>query len=300
MSRDAGVFPLRPRRRPGGLEHGGVRGLTRGAGSEVAGSRAYVPGDDVRTVDWPASARLSSARGSTELVVRETYADRAPRVLTVLDRRPSMALYPSPWLAKPAVAATVESLVGASARAAGALRGRLRLTGEGPLYDAPAGHEPEPDPDETQLHLAAPDALTVGLQFLAGARGLVPGAVVFVVSDFLEPPPPSAWAALVSRGLDPVPVVVQDPVWESGFPLVGGVVLPFCDPRTGRPLDVGVGRRGAARRAAAHAARLETLLREFDDLGLDHVRLSTADPARILDAFTDWADVRHATSGWTW
>ena len=36
----------------------------RGMGSDVAGSRPYLPGDDVDTIDWGASARLSSARGT--------------------------------------------------------------------------------------------------------------------------------------------------------------------------------------------------------------------------------------------
>ena len=42
-----GTFPLIPRRRVIGLAFGGVRSVRRGSGSDVAGSRQYVPGDNL-------------------------------------------------------------------------------------------------------------------------------------------------------------------------------------------------------------------------------------------------------------
>ena len=97
------TFPLIPRRRVLGLPFGGLHSMRRGLGSDVAGSRPYQPGDDVDRIDWYASARLSLARGSEEFVVREHYADEAPRVVVLCDRRPSMSLFPEgwPWLSKP-------------------------------------------------------------------------------------------------------------------------------------------------------------------------------------------------------
>jgi hypothetical protein len=49
-----------------------------------------------------ASARLSAARDSETFVLREHYADEAPRVVVVADRRPEMQLFPPgfPWLRK--------------------------------------------------------------------------------------------------------------------------------------------------------------------------------------------------------
>src|SRR5918994_5999474 len=97
------TFPLVPRRRLIGLAFGAVRSVRRGMGSDVASSRPYQPGDDVDTIDWNASARLSSARGTDEFVVREKFAEEAPRVVVVADRRPEMDVFPSwlPWLSKP-------------------------------------------------------------------------------------------------------------------------------------------------------------------------------------------------------
>src|SRR6516164_1745036 len=88
----AATFPLVPRRRVIGLAFGGMRSARRGLGSDVAGSRPYHPGDDIDTIDWNASARLSAARGTDEFIVREDFADESPRVVVVCDRRPELAV----------------------------------------------------------------------------------------------------------------------------------------------------------------------------------------------------------------
>ena len=88
------TFPLVPSRRLIGLPFGAVYSVRRGMGSDVASSRPYQPGDDVHSIDWNASARLSSALGTDEFIVRERFAEEAPRVVIVCDRRPGMALYP--------------------------------------------------------------------------------------------------------------------------------------------------------------------------------------------------------------
>src|SRR3972149_11307630 len=95
-------FPLVPRGRLVGLSFGTRRSLRRGIGSDVAGSRPYTPGDDVHAIDWAATARISSARGSDEFIVRELYAEEAPCVVIIADRRPEMSFFspPLPWLDK--------------------------------------------------------------------------------------------------------------------------------------------------------------------------------------------------------
>ena len=107
------TFPLVPRRRLTGLAFGAMHGGRRGSGSDVAGSRAYVPGDDPDTIDWAATARLSAARGTDEFVVREHFADEAPRVVIVSDRRSEMTICPPdwPWLAKGEAVSVATSLI---------------------------------------------------------------------------------------------------------------------------------------------------------------------------------------------
>jgi len=108
------AFPLISRRRLVGSPFGTQRSSRRGRGSETAGTRPYLPGDPIATIEWIASARLSAAHGADEFIVRERFAEEAPVVAIVLDRRPSMGIYepPSPWLDKPrAVSIAVRAIV---------------------------------------------------------------------------------------------------------------------------------------------------------------------------------------------
>ena len=61
-----------------------------GRATRSPGRGPYRPGDRRTWIDWRASARLSAARGADEFVVREFFADTAPRVVLAVDRRPRM------------------------------------------------------------------------------------------------------------------------------------------------------------------------------------------------------------------
>ena len=281
-------FALVPRRRFLGVQFGRRRSSRRGIGDEVAGTRPYRPGDLIAHIHWAASARLSEARGTDEFVVREFFAEQAPRVALVHDRRPGMAIHapPSPWLDKRATAETAARLIEASAAAEqgeviavdGALRHPVRRRREvqaDGAYDAP----------ETSL--------TVALEALVRDSGVLPtGSFVFVVSDFLAPVPARLWLRLSALRWDVVPVIVQDPVWEQTFPQVGGVVLPVADPVSGEVQDVLVSSREARERAVANEHRLAELRARFRRLGFDPVLLGTSDPREIGEQFRTWADRR--------
>ena len=96
------VFPLVPARKGGALDVAGSPSRRRGSGAEIASSRPYRRGDARRLIDWAASARLSTARGTDEFVVRDHFAEDAVRIVIVVDQSPSMALFPDwlPWLDK--------------------------------------------------------------------------------------------------------------------------------------------------------------------------------------------------------
>lgn len=286
-------FPLVPRRHFAGVQLGERRSPVRGQGNEVAGSRAYRPGDRVTTIDWGASARLSAARGADEFVVREHFAEQAPRVALVCDRRPAMALYPSPfpWLDKGAAASRAAELIAASV---GAARGDLAYV-DHELWLPPAvpGRV-----DAARRRLAAvtdgpPDGVRRALETLCRHRGLFPpGSFVFVVSDFLEPPPARTWMRLRASHWDVTPVVVQDPTWEQSFPDAGGVVLPLADAATGAPRDVLLGRGEARALARAHEDRLARALEGFRRIGCDPILLGSAEPERVTATFHRWAERR--------
>jgi uncharacterized protein (DUF58 family) len=299
------VFPLVPKYRVTGLPLGGAPSLRRGHGSDVAGSRPYVRGDPISTIDWRATARLSTARGRDEFVVRERYAEEAPRVVLLYDRRPSMGLYasPFPWLSKVAAVRSVVELIVASAQARNAAVGYLDYaardeSGGQPYWLAPTGRSVlaliEARRRETDAYDAPADGIARGLEFLARFRsGLSSGTFVFLISDFLgEAIPTSVLLTAAARRWEVVPVVVQDPTWEQSFPLVDSVVVPLVEPGTDDVLELRFSRREARARRGENERRRDELLGGFTALGLDPVLIGTSDASAIDLAFIEWADSR--------
>ena len=232
----AAVFPLIPRRRVIGLAFGGVRSVRRGVGSDVASTREYRPGDDVAWMDWAASAKLSAARGDDEFIVRERFADEAPRVVVLCDRRSSMSIPASKFrtLDKPRAILTALDLIGTSAHAARSLTGYLDYA-HGEAYWRPPRSERIAEPGAFDRPFqASADTVSRGLAFLGDHRRDLPTqAFVFVLSDFAVPPDLDAWQRALEHQWELVPVVIQDPVWERTFPDVGGIAIPYTDPRSG-------------------------------------------------------------------
>jgi uncharacterized protein (DUF58 family) len=297
------TFPLVPRRRLVGLPFGDLPSRRRGHGSDVIGTRPYEIGDPVSTIDWFASARLSAATGRDEFIVRDHAADEAPRIVVVCDRRPAMGLYeqPLPWLSKRLVVVEATAALVASAIAARADVASLDY-GDGldEPYWLPPGRRDVPwlaQERQTTAHFEAPeDNVERALDFLGRLHSDLPtGSFVFVLSDFLAPPPPEAWLDAASHGWDVVPIVIQDPVWEQSFPAVGGVSVPVADARGGRVELVRLSRREALELRQHNEARLERLRSELSSLDLEPVLLGISDPTEIDRAFVEWAEARRLT-----
>jgi uncharacterized protein (DUF58 family) len=301
------TFPLVPRRRLIGLAFGSVRSARRGLGDDVAGSRPYHPGDDVDLIDWNASARLSSARGADEFVVRQTFADEAPRVVVFCDRRPQMSFFspPLPWLDKASAMRHACELICDSAAAARGFIGYLDFAGGEPFWRSPKGERDLWEIKERHLQwpefAAPPDSLQIGFDHLAEHRvALPPGSFVFVVSDFLGPSADDGWERALGFRWDIVPVVVQDPVWEQSFPDVGGLVVPYGEPGDGRVSLVRLSAPEARARRERHEERLAEILEGFRSRDLEPVVVSVDDPGEILESFLEWSDARLYHRGRLW
>jgi uncharacterized protein DUF58 len=303
------TFPLVPRRRLIGLAFGAVTSVRRGTGSDHASSRPYQPGDDVDTIDWGASARLSSARGTDEFIVRERHAEEAPRVVIVADRRPAMSLYPPglPWLSKPDAMVVAGMLIADSAARARGLIGYLdyasAATANGDENaEVPFWRPPHAQADfwrvkEAHLHYplygAPEDTLELAFAHLGPLRRSLPaGTFVFVLSDFLAPPSDDAWARIVELPWEIVPVVIQDPVWEQSFPDVSSVVIPLVEPVTGRIKLVRLSKREARERRAANEERFQETVALLEGFGLEPVLVSTSDSQETYTRFLEWAALR--------
>lgn len=307
------TFPLVPRRRLVGLAFGSVHSARRGIGSDVASSRPYQPGDDVDAIDWAASAKLSAARGTDEFIVRERYADEAPRVVIVCDRRPAMELYPPglPWLSKPTAMLEAGSLIADSTAKARGLIGYLDFAtgngnGEGPAFWRP----PHGQTDFWRVkesHLLFPlyqapeDNLERAFAFLAPLRRSLPaGTFVFILSDFLNRPTPETWSTILELPWEVVPVLIQDPVWEQSFPDISSVVVPLAEPGSGKLRLVRLSRREARERRAANEARTQETIAELEALGLEPIVITTTDRDEILTRFLEWTELRQVWTRELW
>jgi uncharacterized protein (DUF58 family) len=297
------IVPLVPRHRLVGLSFGGLTSARRGQGSDVAGSRPYQPGDDIDAIDWAASARLSSARGSDEFIIREKFAEEAPHVVVVADRRPEMNAFPPhlPWLAKPLAMRHATEIVFESALAIRGVAGYLDL-GEGePFWKPPrAQHEPI-DLDERTRFGAPPDNIERALAYLVEHRRALPvGSFVFVLSDFLGGVGGDSWTRILLQRWDVVPVVVQDPVWEQSFPPIGGVVVPFWDPATRRVMPIRMTDAQVEEQRERNERRFAKLLHDLRGVDVEPVVLPSHARDDVLVAFLDWAELRRLSRGRRW
>jgi uncharacterized protein (DUF58 family) len=294
------TFPLIPRRRVLGLPFGGLHSLRRGPGSDVAGSRPYQPGDDIDKIDWAASARLSLARGSEEFVVREHYAEEAPRVVVLCDRRPSMSIFGEdwPWLRKPEAISNAARLIESSAVAARGLLGYFDEAGGDPYWRPPRSEHSLDQLDLARDFGAPEDTLARGLEYLTRQRRDLPaGTFVFILSDFLVQPSRDEWLPVLERRWEIVPVVIRDPVWEQSFPDVGDSVVPFLDADTGRVTLVRFSTAEAAARREANERRQRELLFELRALDMDPVVVSSHEWRDVVFSFLSWSDQRLFTRG---
>ena len=263
-----------------GLLQGNYVGLVPGPGSEAGESRQYVPGDDVRRMDWPVTARTTVPH------VRQTIADRELETWLVVDVSASMdfgtALSEKRELALAAITA-ISHLTVRGGNRIGAVVGDGRS-----LYRIPAMPGRQHARHLVRRIAATPRAeaaengpgvdlagMLESLRRPQRRRGLVA-----VVSDYLEPGGSDAdepgWVrplrALADRH-QLLGVEVLDPR-ELELPAAG--LVTFVDPESGRQLEVQTSssdvRQRYAQAAAGQRGRIASALRRA---GAAHLQLRT-------------------------
>lgn len=264
-------------RRLDGLLQGDHATPWRGPGLDLADLREYQPPDDVRHIDWNATARLDQPH------VRLFRADRDLAAWFALDLSPSMEV----GSASTARLDVVRAFVGLLARV---------LTRHGNRVGALAW-------DQTPRAVLPPRAGRLQVLRLLQALGTPPAApqsrnggaptalaqlidaqaalarqraLVFVVSDFIAEDDWSAALGRLAQRHDVVAVRIADPI-DQLWPDLGLVRVE--DAETGEQILVDTRSRHFARRYAALAAEREARVRE--DLarsGVDALELSTHEP----------------------
>lgn len=254
-----------------GQLQGDYRTLFTGAGMDFRELREYVPGDDLRRIDWNVTARMDTP------YVREYAEDRELTAWFVLDRSGSMRFGPQGRGKEDVLVeftATLARLLTRGGNRIGAI-----------LYD---GDRPVPLPAGSgRLHvlrlvhrLQQPHAVHPGPTDLATLLASVSGMIrqrslVVVVSDFIAAPGWERPLRLLAQRHDVVPIQIHDPL-EAVLPDVGEIVLE--DTETGERVLVDTGDADFRARLRDLADAEQAQVRErVRACGMDLTSVSTAD-----------------------
>ena len=261
-------------RRIHGLLSGEFRAHDRGGGTELAQVRPYEPGDDVRTIDWNVTARMTVPH------VRVHVPERALTSWLALDVSPSMT-FGTADRRKADVAEGVALALGHVATQRGNRLGTITFGG-------PSDRRIPPKAGRAGLlsalliardDVVAGDGEPIGarspvsaLRFLAGVAPR--GGLVVLVSDFRGPRDWLTALAAVAARSQVLVVEIRDRR-EDELPDVGDLTL--IDTETGREIRVDTSSRTLRERFASAAADdRAALTRDMRRLAVGHVVLTTS------------------------
>ena len=239
-----------------------------GRGIEFSQVREYLPGDDVRAIDWNVTARSGVPH------VKEFIEERDLTILVAVDVSGSMAFGSIDWR-KIDIAAELAAVFAFSAVQNSDRVGLLLFA------DSVRSFLP-PRRGRSHAQVIVRGAVDAAMRGCSGSadfetavmfldRVAVKRAVVIVISVFLDSDFEKPLRRL-NRRHDVVAITIGDPR-EERFPDRGVVRLVDAESGEVRAVDLrgsDVGRRASLRR--------QTLTRRFVQSGVDHLQLSTAIP----------------------
>ncbi|GIE85075.1 DUF58 domain-containing protein [Actinoplanes regularis] len=297
-----------------GLLQGDYVGLLPGPGTEAGESREYRPGDDVRRMDWPVTARTTLPH------VRRTVADRELETWMAIDLSASLDFGTAKWLKRDLVIAAATAVTHLTARGGnriGAVVGTgsavpesNSLRGLFKRRAATAAGTDAPGPSVVRMPARPGRKEAQGLLRAIARTRIRPGrtdlgalidllnrpprrrGVAVIISDFLAPA--ENWSRPVRKlGVrhDVLAIEVVDPR-ELELPDVG--VLTLTDPESGELHEVQTADPALRERyAAAAGEQRATIARALRAAGASHLRLRT-DTDWLLDIVRFVAAQRHA------
>lgn len=242
----------------------------KGRGMDFEELREYLPGDDVRHIDWNVTNRLGRP------FVKRYREEREMTMLLVVDISPS-GDFATVGKTKRRLAAEVAGTLAFAASRSGDKVGLLLFSGDVELYLPPA---------KGRRHLLR--LLREVLYFNPAQRGtnvaaalrqvhhrLVRRSLVFVVSDFLQPADETLAQAVgrVAARHDLICLHLHDPS-ESVLPDLGLVTLE--DAETGELIEMNLSRQPVRQAyAEANSRRLTALDQTLQREGVSTLRLTT-------------------------
>ena len=281
---------LQVTRRLDGLLQGEYLGLLPGPGSEAGESREYRPGDDVRRMDWPVTARTTVPH------VRLTEADRELETWLAVDASASLDFGTGTMLKRELALTAAAAMTHLTVRGGNRV-GALVGTGDAPVVRIPARggrrgaqallhriariqadveHRTATAPGATVPGTTVPGAGFYGIGELLDGLARPPRrrGLVVVISDFLSPV--DGWERSLKRlhvRHDLLAIEIVDPR-ELELPSVG--VVEFVDAETGRVHAVQTSDpRLRHRYAQAAAAQRDEIAGALRGAGAVQLRLRT-------------------------
>lgn len=213
------------------MRGGNFRSVSRGQGIEFSDVREYLPGDNVRSIDWNVTARMGRA------FIKQYEEDRELNVFVILDCSLSML---SGFRKKTKLEAASEIsalLILASEHNSGA-NGAVFFDGEIEFSCPPKSGRENAMMILSKLNNLAYSTAKAGSALPNAIRGaaslLKKRSLVFVISDFRIDGYQNEIAVLAQKN-DVVAVRITTPS-DSELPKVG--TLPFSDPETGKSLQL--------------------------------------------------------------
>lgn len=275
---------LRTRRLVSDVVAGAYHSVFKGRGIEFDEVRQYVPGDDVRSIDWNVTARMNHP------YVKKYVEERELTLLIMADVSAS-GIFGSGERSKRDLAAEIASVLAFSALKNKDKVGLLLFAARPEKYIPPRKGNRHVLRIIREVLFYSPDGngtnFAAALEFVL--RVLRRRGIVVLISDFVESdlapgtaldsglkPETWRWLRQVARKHDLVAVRITDP-HEIELPDAGRIALE--DPETGTPLVVNTRVAGIRRAYAERAALLQRRIAAgFATAGIDHIEVRTDRP----------------------
>ena len=258
------AIEIKARRLVNDLFLGEYHAVFRGRGIEFDELRPYVPGDDVRSIDWKALARTGQP------LIRRYREDRDLTVLFVVDVSASQRAGALPQT-KADLAAEICAVLALAAIRNKDRVGLLLFASKPERYVRPSGGATHVLRVVREMLWAHPQTtgtdVGAALEYLTGVQKR--RATVFLVSDFLAEIDTRQLRAAARRH-DIIAIRVREPIDEE-LPDAG--IVTVRDSETGRPVEIDTGSRTVRE---TYAQRVQELDRErriaFGSVGIDEIQ----------------------------
>jgi len=261
---------IRTKRLVDGIFAGEYHSVFKGRGMEFAEVREYVPGDDVRTIDWNVTARVGQP------FVKKYIEERDLTVMLLVDVSGS-GRFGSVRKLKSDLATELSAVVALSAVANNDRVGLIMFSDRIETYIAPQKGKNRALRVIRELLTAAPKGrgtnIAHALEFLVNC---VPQrSVAFLISDFLGSDYDKA-LRLAHQRHDVIPIRVSDPR-EAALPALGLITLE--DPESGSVVTIDSASASVRADYGARLATRDTRRRQlFRTLAMDPIEVRTDQP----------------------